>query len=91
MNKGELVTLLSAKTGVSKSGSKDVLDALVEIIGDSLQSGNNVQIAGFGTFKVTDRAARMGRNPKTGEALQIKASRSPSFKAGKGLKEKVNG
>ncbi len=90
MNKGELVTLVAAKTGASKKDVKLVMDALVEVVGDVLQGGENAQIAGFGTFKASDRAARMGRNPKTGEAIQIKASRCPSFKAGKALKEKVN-
>lgn len=85
-----MVTLVSAKTGVSKKDTKVVLDALIDLVGDSLQSGNDVQIAGFGSFKVSQRAARQGRNPKTGEAIQIAASRCPSFKAGKALKEIVN-
>ncbi len=91
MNKGELVTLVAAKTGVSQKDTKAVMNALVEVVGDVLQGGDTAQIAGFGTFKVSERAARMGRNPKTGESIQIAASRSPSFKAGKALKEKVNG
>ncbi len=91
MNKGDMITLVAAKSGVSKKDSKEVVDALIELVGDVLKEGDALQIAGFGTFKVSERAARQGRNPKTGETIQISASRSPSFKAGKALKDKVNG
>ncbi len=91
MNKGDMITLVSTKAGVTKKDTKEVVDALIELVGDVLKEGEDLQIAGFGTFKVTERAARQGRNPKTGEAIQIAASRSPSFKAGKALKDKVNG
>jgi|GEM_PF-6846 DNA-binding protein HU-beta len=91
MNKGEMITLAAAKSGVSKKETKEVVDALVDLVGDVLKGGDTIQIAGFGTFKVSERAARQGRNPKTGETIQIAASRSPSFKAGKALKDKVNG
>lgn len=90
MNKGEMITLAAAKSGVSKRETKEVVDALVDLVGDVLKDGETIQIAGFGTFKVSERAARQGRNPKTGETIQISASRSPSFKAGKALKDKVN-
>ncbi|MBT3347238.1 MAG: HU family DNA-binding protein [Thiotrichales bacterium] len=90
MNKSELVAQIAAKSDTSKVNASAMVEAMVEIVGDSLKAGESVQISGFGAFKVTDRAARMGRNPKTGESIQIKASRSPSFKAGKGLKDKVN-
>ncbi len=91
MNKGEMITLVAAKSGVSKKDAKEVVDAMVELVGDVLKEGDSIQIAGFGTFKVSERAARQGRNPKTGETIEIAASRSPSFKAGKALKDKVNG
>jgi DNA-binding protein HU-beta len=90
MNKGDMITLVSAKAGVSKRETKEVVEALIELVGDVLQEGETLQIAGFGTFRVSERGARQGRNPKTGETIEIAASRSPAFKAGKALKDKVN-
>jgi DNA-binding protein HU-beta len=91
LNKTELVEQIADKAEVSKKDAKAMVDAFTDVVGEVLNSGDTIQLPGFGSFKVSDRAARQGRNPKTGETIQIAASRLPSFKAGKALKEKVNG
>jgi len=91
MNRKELIDALSTKTGSSKADADRNIAALIEIIGATLKKGDNVALVGFGTFEVRKRAARIGRNPKTGEELKIKASKQPAFKAGATLKATVNG
>lgn len=90
MNKSELIDAIATISGLSKADSKKALDATTTAITNELSSGGNVALTGFGSFVVRDRAARTGRNPKTGEAIQIKASKNPAFKAGKSLKDAVN-
>ena len=90
MNKGELVEAIAGETDLSKSGAEDVLNAFVSSVTGALKKGDKVTLTGFGTFSITNRAARMGRNPQTGEAIQVKASKVPKFKAGAGLKESLN-
>jgi len=89
MNKAELISAVAASADLSKASAGRALDAMVETIGRSLKDGDQVVLAGFGTFSVKDRAARTGRNPQTGEPIEIKAARMPGFKAGKALKEAV--
>ena len=91
MNKSELIDSISNSTDVSKASAGRVLDALCDVVAGSLKDSEPVAIAGFGTFSVRDRAARTGRNPRTGEAIEIAASRVPAFKAGKALRDAVNG
>ncbi len=90
MNKSELAEALAENANLSKTEANLALDSLVKIITSALQSGDSVAIAGFGNFSVGDRAARTGRNPQTGEAINIPAAKSPKFKAGKALKDAVN-
>ena len=90
MNKGELVAALAAKTELSKKDSEAALNALIDVIGETIAKGEKVQLIGFGTFDVKKRPARTARNPRTGAEIKIKASKAPSFKAGKALKDKVN-
>ena len=90
MNKTELIEAIAEKAGVSKATAQSVLDATTDTIRNSLKQGDNVALVGFGTFSVGARAAREGRNPKTGETIKIKASKNPAFKAGKALKDAVN-
>jgi DNA-binding protein HU-beta len=90
MNKKELVQTIAKESDVTINDADRCLDALTKAITQSLAKNDNVTLVGFGTFQVKDRSAREGRNPKTGEAIQIKASKVPSFKAGKTLKEAVN-
>ena len=90
MNKKELVQTIAKEADVTINYADRCLDALTKAITQSLAKNDNVTLVGFGTFQVKDRAAREGRNPKTGETIQIKASKVPSFKAGKTLKDKVN-
>ncbi|MCQ6288648.1 MULTISPECIES: HU family DNA-binding protein [Bacillus cereus group] len=90
MNKTELITQVAVKTGLKKSQASLAVDTLLESIQQALQNGDNVQLIGFGTFEVRERAAREGRNPSTGESLIIPAKKAPAFKAGKVLKEAVN-
>lgn len=90
MNKTELVNSIAAKSGLSKKNSESALNAFVSSIEESLQNGEKVVLVGFGTFEVRDRAERKGRNPQTKEEILIPASKAPVFKAGKGLKAKVN-
>lgn len=89
MNKRELAAAIAEKTGLSKSSCKAMLDAFVVTIGNALKSGDKVRLAGFGTFKVKERATRTGRNPRAKEFVDIPASRQPTFKPGKALKESV--
>lgn len=90
MNKAELINAVSEKTGLSKKDSEKAINATFDTIGESLEAGERVQLVGFGVFDVKERAARMGRNPKTKEEIEIPASRVPTFKAGKALKDVVD-
>ena len=90
MNKTEMADRLAARTGLSKAAARDAVDGVFAIIGYALANGEEVRIAGFGTFGTRSRPARTGRNPRTGEAVSISASTSPTFKAGKTLKDAVN-
>jgi DNA-binding protein HU-beta len=90
MNKSELVDSIAASAGLTKADAGRALDAFVGSVTGALQSGDSVSLVGFGTFAVRRRAARTGRNPRTGETIQIKASNNPAFKAGKALKDAVN-
>jgi DNA-binding protein HU-beta len=89
MNKTELVARIAENTGTSKKDCEKMLDATLDEIIDSLSSGEKVQIVGFGVFDVKDRAARVGRNPKTKEAINIPPTRIPQFKAGKALRDAI--
>lgn len=90
MNKNDLIAAVADSAGLSKSDAADAVDAVFSAITGSLQSGQEVRLVGFGTFSVANRAATTGRNPRTGESIQIPASKQPKFKAGKGLKDAVN-
>lgn len=90
MNKAELVDAVAGAANLSKADAGRAVDAVVSSIASSLQRGEQVSVVGFGTFSVKHRAARAGRNPRTGETIQIKASNVPGFKAGKALKDAVN-
>ena len=89
MNKAQLVDAIAAKADLSKSQAKAALDEMIKGITQSLKEGDAVQLVGFGTFKVSHRAGRTGRNPKSGEEIQIAAANVPSFVAGKALKDAV--
>ncbi len=91
MNKNDLSAAVAASTGTSKSDAASIIDSVFDTIAGALKSGDSVQLVGFGSFSVADRAAREGRNPRTGETLQIAASKQPKFKAGKALKDALNG
>ena len=91
MNKADLVTAMAEKAGVSKKDAEASLKAFTDIVAEELKKGEKIQLVGFGTFEVSERAAREGRNPQTGETMKIEASKSPKFKAGKALKDMVNG
>lgn len=90
MNKTELVAAIAAKAELSKKDSEKALKALTDTVAEQLKNGEKVQLVGFGTFEVVKRAARTGKNPQTGKAIKIPASKAPKFKAGKGLKDTVN-
>lgn len=90
MNKAELVDVIADSADLSKAAASRALDAVIGSITDTLKSGDQVSLVGFGTFTVKDRAARTGRNPQTGEPIEIKAAKVPGFKAGKALKDAVN-
>lgn len=90
MNKAEFVAAVAASAELSKSDAANAVDAVIETIKAALKKGDNVSLVGFGTFEVRKRAARTGRNPRTGDTIKIKASKVPSFKAGKALKDAVN-
>lgn len=89
MTKTELINAVAEKAGFSKKDAEKAVNAVLESITDALTSGEKVQLVGFGTFEVRDRAAREGKNPATGEAIQIEATKVPAFKAGKALKDAV--
>ena len=91
MNKAELVQAMADDTGLSKSDAEKALNAFVEcFFGIALGKGGKVQLVGFGTFEVTERAARVGKNPQNGKEISIPACKAPKFKAGKALKDEVN-
>ncbi len=91
MNKGDLINAIAEETSMSKAGAEAVINAFVGSVTGALKKGEKVTVTGFGTFSVSHRAARMGRNPQTGEAIHVKATNVPKFKAGAGLKEAVRG
>ncbi len=90
MNKSELIDAVAASADISKAAAGRALDATLDSIADALKEGDQVTLVGFGTFQVKHRAARSGRNPQTGEVIQIAESNVPGFKAGKQLKDAVN-
>ncbi|WP_110665532.1 MULTISPECIES: nucleoid-associated protein HU-beta [Salinicola] len=90
MNKSELIEAIAASADIPKAAATRALDAMIESVADSLKKGDSVALVGFGTFSVKERAARTGRNPQTGKAIEISAAKVPSFKAGKALKDAVN-
>ncbi len=90
MNKSELIDAIAEEADISKASAARALDAILNGISRSLQDGEPVILVGFGTFTVRERSARTGRNPQTGETIQISASRAPAFKAGKALKKALN-
>ncbi len=90
MNKTELIAAMAEVSGVSKKDTEAVLKAFTEVVSTELKKGEKIQLVGFGTFEVSERAAREGRNPLTGEAMKIAAAKAPKFKAGKALKDLIN-
>lgn len=90
MNKAELVAAIAEKTELSKKDSEKALKAFIDVVTEELTKGEKIQLVGFGTFEVSDRPARTGRNPQTKEVITIAASKAPKFKAGKALKDVIN-
>ena len=90
MNKTELCAAVAAKTGMTRKDAEAAVTAVIDVIGESLKDGEKVAIVGFGTFEVKDRPASKARNPRTGEEIEIAASKAPAFKAGKALKDIVS-
>ena len=90
MNKTELVAAVAEQADISKKDAEKVLIAFVDVVTEELKKGEKVQLVGFGTFEVSERAAREGRNPQTGKTMKIEACKAPKFKAGKALKDAVN-
>ena len=90
MNKADLVAAIAERTEVSKKDAEKALKAFVDVVTEELKKGEKIQLVGFGTFEVSERAAREGRNPANGEPMQIAASKAPKFKAGKALKDMLN-
>ena len=90
MNKTELVAAMAEQTNLSKKDAEADFKAFIAVVSEELKKGEKVQLVGFGTFEVSERAAREGRNPQTGETMEIKASKTPKFKAGKALKDMMN-
>ena len=90
MNKSELIEEIASEAGLSKASAAKALEAAISAITESLRNGESITIIGFGTFMVRESKARTGRNPRTGEAIEIDASKRPSFKAGKALKDALN-
>ena len=90
MNRTELVAAMATETQLSKKDAEAALKAFIDVVSAELKKGEKVQLVGFGTFEVAERAAREGRNPQTGETMTIAASKNPKFKAGKALKDMVN-
>ena len=90
MNKADLVAAMAEKAGVSKKDAEASLKAFTDVVAEELKKGEKIQLVGFGTFEVAERAARTGRNPQTGAEMKIAASKAPKFKAGKALKDSIN-
>ena len=90
MNKAELVAAIAEKTELSKKDSEKALKAFIDVVTEELKKGEKVQLVGFGNFEVSERPAREGRNPRTGETMTIAASKTPKFKPGKALKDEIN-
>ena len=90
MNKSELVADIAEKAELSKKDAEKAVKAFTDTVAEQLKAGEKIQLVGFGTFEVAERAARTGKNPQTGKAIQIPASKAPKFKAGKALKDVVN-
>ena len=90
MNKTELVAAIAEQTQLSKKDTEAALKAFIDVVSAELKNGGKVQLVGFGTFEVSERAAREGRNPQSGEPMKIEASKAPRFKAGKALKDMIN-
>ena len=90
MNKTELVAAIAKKTELSKKDAEKALKAFTDVVAEELKKGEKIQLVGFGTFEVSERAAREGRNPQTGKTMKIAACKAPKFKAGKALKDLVN-
>ncbi len=90
MNKAELIAAIADKAGLKKTDAEKALKAFVDVVSDELVKGEKVQLVGFGTFEVSERPERIGRNPATKETITIAASKAPKFKAGKALKDAVN-
>ena len=90
MNKTELVAAISEKTELTKKDSEKALKALIDVVAEELKKGEKVQLVGFGTFEVSERAARTVKNPQTGAQIEIASCKAPKFKAGKALKDAVN-
>ena len=90
MNKAELVAAMAEKAQLSKKDAEAALKAFTDVVAEELKKGEKIQLVGFGTFEVSERAARTGRNPQTGAEMKIAASKAPKFKAGKALKDSIN-
>ena len=90
MNKTEFIAAVAEKAEISKKDSEKALKAFVDVVAEQLKAGDKVQLVGFGTFEVSERAAREGRNPQTGETMTIAACKAPKVKAGKALKDAIN-
>ena len=90
MNKSDLIAAVAAKTGETKKNAEASINAVVDVIAETLAKGDKIQLVGFGSFEVRARAARKGRNPQTGKEMKIAAKKAPVFKAGKALKDLVN-
>ena len=90
MNKAELIAAVAENAELTKKDAEKAVKAFIEVVSEELKKGEKVQLVGFGTFEVSERAAREGRNPQTGETMEIKASKTPKFKAGKALKDMMN-
>ena len=90
MNKTEFIAAVAEKAEISKKDSEKALKAFVDVVAEQLKAGDKVQLVGYGTFEVSERAAREGRNPQTGETMTIAACKAPKFKAGKALKDAIN-
>ncbi len=90
MNKTELIAAVAEKADFSRKDAEKAVKAFTDVVSEALVKGDKVQLVGFGTFEVSERAAREGRNPRTGESMPIEASKTPKFKAGKALKDMVN-
>ena len=90
MNKVELAAAIASETGLSRKDSEAAVKAFIDVVTKELEKGEKVQLVGFGTFEVAERAAREGRNPQTGDTMTIQASKAPKFKAGKALKDAIN-